>query len=104
MKDYSISFAGYVYARDILDIEPWKSNKQDKIQNEWKLINPFAAPFVKPKKAFRFTELRLLFYTRLVVNFILTLLVTGGGGCLYGVLKHPRQHTRLNKHLAKQPA
>ena len=69
-----------MYARDILDIEPWKSNKQDKTQNEWKLINPFAAPFVKPKKAFRFTELRLLFYTRLVVNFILTLLVTGGGG------------------------
>ena len=88
-----------MYARDILDIDPWKSNKQDKIQNEWKLINPFAAPFVKPKKAFRFTELRLLFYTRLVVNFILTLLVRGG--VLVWGAQAPKT---LNKHLTKQPA
>ena len=60
-------FAGHLYAREILDIKRWKNVKVVKPQNEWKSIDPFAAPFVKPKKTFSFTELRLLFYTRLVL-------------------------------------
>lgn len=54
--------ADCLYARDILDIK----RKKNKPQNEWKHIDPFVKPFIKPKKGFGFVELRLLLYTRFV--------------------------------------
>jgi hypothetical protein len=55
--NFTFPCADCLYARDILE------NKQ---QDEWKHIDPFAEPF-KTKFSCRFSELRLLFYTRLVV-------------------------------------
>ena len=56
------------YARDILENSSWKKRywSSQSQQNEWVRIDPFAKPFKKPEKGFGFTELRLLFYTRLV--------------------------------------